>query len=66
MTEFCPDLTPDTDYTYALNEKAYNRANQKLEETKGTNYSVLLKTQNSSNFCIPPTIVSNVDWDDDL
>lgn len=63
LNEFYPSVTSDTEYTHMIHERAYNRIQTAIETTKGQK-TVAQHSDNLPPLCIPPTIISDVSWDD--
>ncbi|EDO14750.1 hypothetical protein Kpol_297p11 [Vanderwaltozyma polyspora DSM 70294] len=66
LEEFWPGFNQNTDYTHMVNFKAYSNTVQKLKTTKGQVYTPNFAEPDEISLCIPPSVISNVDWADPL
>ncbi|KAL2709448.1 Aldehyde dehydrogenase [Kluyveromyces marxianus] len=63
LHEFFPKITPETEYTYMVHNRASDRIKKILDSSKGEKFAA----QNDGNLpetCIPPTLIINATWDD--
>ncbi|CAN3359283.1 fatty aldehyde dehydrogenase Hfd1p [Diutina catenulata] len=61
--KFYPGLNKDSkDYTHIIHDRAFNNLNKLIKETKGK--VVLGGESDAESRYIPPTIVTDVDWND--
>lgn len=73
LNELFPQLDRDTAFSHMISKGAYERTIGKLRDTKGHTYfpqsyidDVTKDGGNEDNLLIPPTLISDVDWDDSI
>lgn len=66
MTNMWPIINKNTEYTCAIHQKAYETTMEKLKKTKGEKFCPLKDSTELPPLCIPPILISNVQWDDVL
>lgn len=68
LEEMFPDFTKDTEFTHMIHDAAFDKNMQKLKASKGSLFTVVKKSEidKLGNRAFPPSLVSNVSWDDSL
>ncbi|SCU94616.1 LADA_0G09736g1_1 [Lachancea dasiensis] len=66
LDDYWPDFNQDTEFSSMINDQAYKKAIERLENTKGTIFQPSKVAGELAKRCIPPSVIFNVTWDDSL